>query len=239
MKIALVDDDAKFLAQTARLLEITLEQRGVRAEVSQFASAENLLARMSDDTLFDMYLIDVLMPGMDGIELGRRIRRGQPDAPLLFFTTSRDFAVEAIGIEAVSYVVKPFSHDAFAEALDRAFRRMATAKPSILKLKAQSGYANVPLRDFISAETNGHYMSVCLSGGISLTSRLSLQEMWERLQGDGDARFVRVGRQLIVNLAQVKNYSDGTLTLSNGQKFIVPRRSLPEVRSAFAHFYGA
>jgi len=238
MRIALVDDDVKFLAQTARLLEIILEQRGMRAEVAQFTSAEMLLARRSSDGPFDMYLLDVVMPGMDGIELGRKIRRDQPDVPLLFFTTSRDFAVEAIGIEAVSYVVKPFSHDAFAEALDRAFKRLATAKPSTLTLKAQTGYVNVPLRDFVCAETNGHYMTVCLSNGISLTTRLSLQEMLEKLQGDGDVRFVRVGRQLIVNLAQVKNYSDGKLTLSNGRKFIVPRRSLSEVRSAFERFYG-
>lgn len=237
MKIALVDDDVKFLAQVARLLEIILEQRGTRAEVSQFPSAEKLLARMSGGTSFDMYLLDVVMPGMDGIELGRKIRRDQPEVPILFFTTSRDFAVEAIGIEAVSYVVKPFSHGAFAEALDRGFKRLATATPPVMTLKAQGGYVNIPLRDFVYTETTGHYTTVHAANGHPLTTRLSMQEMWERLEAD--VRFVRVGRQLIVNLAQVKNYSDGTLVLSDGQKFVVPRRSLSEVRNAFARFYGA
>jgi len=237
MRIALVDDDVKFLAQAARLLEIILEHRRTRAEVVQFASAEKLLARLSSGESFDMYLLDVVMPGMDGIGLGRRIRRTQPDAPILFFTTSRDFAVEAIGIEAVSYVIKPFAHEAFAEALERAFRRLATIQPTALMLRGQDGYANVPLRDLVSAEANGHYLSVCLSNGRPLTTRLSLQELWGKLEGD--ERFVRVGRQLIVNLAQVKSYSNGVLSLSDGKRFVVPRRSLAEVKTAFARFYGA
>jgi len=237
MRIALVDDDVKFLARTARLLEILLERRRTQAEVVQYSSADRLLARLSDGRVFDVYLLDVVMPGIDGIELGRRIRRNQPDAPLLFFTTSRDFAVEAIGIEAVGYVIKPFSRDAFAEALERAFRRLANSRSPMLMLKTSDGYANVPLRDLVSAEANGHYLSVCLSGGRPLTIRLSLQELWEKLEGD--VRFVRVGRRQIVNLAQVMNYSDGTLSLSNEKKVAVPRRSRAEVKSAFARFYGA
>jgi len=237
MRIALVDDDVKFLAQTARLLEIILEHRGTRAEVLRFESAGKLLAGRSQGGPFDMYLLDVVMPGTDGIELGRRIRRDQPDAPLLFFTTSRDFAVEAIGIEAVSYVIKPFTHEAFAEALERAFRRLETSRPPTLMLKGQDGYVNVPLQELVSVESDGHYLSVRQTGGRSLTVRLPLQEMWAKL--GGDVRFVRVGRQLIVNLAQVKNYTGGTLVLSNGGRFAVPRRSLSEVKAAFARFYGA
>jgi len=237
MRIALVDDDVKFLAQTARLLEILLDHRQTQAEVATFASADELLEALSDAP-FDMYLLDVVMPGMDGIALGRTIRRSQPDAPLLFFTTSRDFAVEAIGIEAVGYVVKPFTHEAFAEALERAFRRLETVKPPTLMLKTACGYVSMPLRDLVSAETNGHYTTVQVSDGHTRTTRLSQQELWKKLHGDGDVRFARIGRQLIVNFTHVKNYSDGKLTLSNGRKISVPRRSLSEVKRAFLRFYG-
>lgn len=237
MKIALVDDDVKFLAQTARLLEIVLEHRGMRAEISAFSSPEKLLAARTAGAAFDLYLLDVVMPGTDGIALGRIIRREQPDAPIVFFTTSRDFAVEAIGIEAVGYVLKPFAHDAFAEAIARAFKRLATAPSPTLMLKGQNGYVNVPLRDFAYAETNGHYTTVYAADGRSVTTRLSLQELWEKLEGD--VRFVRVGRPLVVNLAQVKSYSGGTLLLASGRKFPVPRRSLAEVKGAFARYYGA
>jgi len=220
--------------QTARLLEVLLEHRGERADMAQFASAEALLSQKTD---FDLYLLDVIMPGMNGIELAWKIRRKQPDAPIVFFTTSADFALESYSVHAVDYIVKPFSREAFDAAIDRAFRHLALVRPQTLMLKSLDGYEEVSLRDLVLAETNGHHTVLQAVNGRSVTLRMSAQELWDRLEGD--ERFVRVGRQLIVSLAQVKGFAEGTLVLSNGKKVAVPRRSLTEVKSAIARFYGA
>jgi len=234
MRIALVDDDADFLAQTARLLALDLERRGIQAEVAAFASAEKMLTA-KPSAVFDMYLLDVMMPGMDGIELARRIRRVQFDAPIVFFTTSKDFALESYSVRASGYVVKPFTHEAFAAALDVAFRWLGAARPEVVPLKTSAGFVNLELKDFVYAETDGHFVIVHTLDRRIVTVRLSVQVLWEQL--GSDARFVRVGRQLLVNLARTKNFADGKITLATGETFAVPRRAISEVKDAFLRFY--
>jgi len=234
MRIALVDDDVDFLAQTARLLALDLERRGMQAEVAAFASAEKMLAA-KPSAAFDMYLLDVMMPGRNGIELACAIRRVQSDAPIVFFTTSKDFALESYSVRASDYVVKPFTHEAFAAALDAAFRYLSAARPQVVALKTLAGIVNLELKDFVYAETDGHFVIVHTLDRRTVTVRLTVQELWEKL--GGDARFVRVGRQLLVNLARAKNFADGKITLATGETFAVPRRAIPEVRDAFLRFY--
>jgi len=237
MRIALVDDDVKFLAQTARLLEIMLEHRGMRAEIMQFASVEKLLARLSVGEPFDMYLLDVVMPGIDGIGLGRRIRRNQPDVPIIFLTTSKDFALESYSVHAVDYIVKPFGHEAFARAIEFALKNLATVRPVLLGLRVQEGIVNIRVQNIVYAEADGHNKVVHVTGERPLTTRLTLQELWEKL-GE-DERFVQIGRQLIVNLAHVRKYANGTLVLSDGKRLSVPRRLISQVKESFSKFYGA
>jgi len=234
MRIALVDDDADFRAQTARMLLLLLDERRTQAQISSFDSAEGILA---DGTEFDIYLLDVMMPGMNGIELARHIRRKQPEAPIVFFTTSTDFALESYSVDAADYVVKPFTCDVFARALARAFRRRTTVRPAGLLLKDSGELVRLPFADIVFAKADGHYQVVQLADGRSRIVSQSLQELWEKLAGD--VRFVRIGRTLIVNLAHVTSVSGGTLLMADGRSFPVPRRVFAEVKDALLRFYCA
>jgi len=235
MRIALVDDDLDFLAQTARMLALALEERGMTARVDRFASAGALLA--ASDGAFDLYFLDILMPGENGIELARRIRRSQPEAPIVFFTTSPDFALESYAVEASGYVVKPFSRAAFERAFDRACQHLSAVRPSCLTLKSEGGYVNVPTKEIVFVEAGGRYQVAHVLSGRTLVVHQSMQDLEEKLEGD--SRFLRVGRQVIVNLAQVTDFTGSTLTVVGGKKISVPRRALTEVRASFRAFFSA
>jgi len=233
MRIALADDDADFLAQVARTLSFLLEERGVDAEVVSFASAEELQSAKGKS--FDIYFLDVVMPGTDGVELARRIRREQPDAPIVFLTTSKEHSLEAYSVHAADYVVKPLANDVLAAALDRAIRQLALVRPAELTLKGAAGVVRLSAADIVFAEAADHYQVVHTVGSGSHTFGLSMQGLWEKLAGD--VRFVRVGRQLIVNLEHVASIGGGVLTLSDGRALPVPRRVVPGLKSAFVRFY--
>jgi len=238
MRIAIVDDNVEFLAQTARTLQLLLDERGVvSAEVGCFASADELLVDWEKGLSYDLYFLDVIMPGQDGIALGRRIRARQREAPIFFFTTSRDFAVEAFALEATGYVLKPFSQDAFAQAVDRALRALPKSRLGHLVFKSDTGIVRLAFADVAFSETVGHFQIVNAIDARSFVTRLVLQDLWDKLKDDG--RFVRVGRRLIVNLEHVVNLDGMRLVLAGGHSLAVPRRLWAEVKAYFMRFYGA
>jgi len=240
MRIALVDDDENFRSQTAQTLKLLLDERGMVADVSSFTSAEELLAASSGgsekpETVFDLYLLDLILPKMDGMALARRIREKQPEAPIVFFTTSPEFALESYSVGAADYVVKPFERELFNRALDRAFRQLAEVRPADWVVRTSEGAVRLRLADVVFAEAAGHYQVVHFAGGGTQVLSLSLQGLWEKLAGD--VRFVRVGRQCVVNLAYVVALGEGELKLADGQTRPVPRRQMAEVRAAFMRYF--
>jgi len=157
MRIAICDDDESFGVQTVRLTEETLALRDVEAEVACFADAEALLAARAKGSAYDIYFLDIYLPGMDGINLAVKIRETQPDAPVVFLTTSEEHALGANSIDAVHYLVKPFEPRRFVCALDRALALLPRAEQETLLVKAVEGVQEaLSLGDIVSVESEGH-----------------------------------------------------------------------------------
>jgi len=232
MRIAICDDDESFCAQTVRLAEETLALRDVEAEVERFADAETLLAARAKGTAHDIYFLDIYLPGMDGIDLAEKIRETQPDAPVVFLTTSEAHALEANALDAVHYLVKPFEPRRFVRALDRALALLPQAEQETLLVKAVEGTQEVlSLGDIVSVTSDGHYECLRLTDGRLVRSRLSSTELWERLAPSG--LFVRAGKGHMLGLRHVRTLASAGVVMKDGATVAVSRRALPEVREAF------
>jgi len=234
LKIVLCDDDAYFRARLLHCLEQALDARGLAAEVKTCVDAESLIPLLEAGETFDVYLLDVIMPGQTGIDLARHVRRRQPEAPILFFTTSEDYALEAFSVGATHYVVKPFEPAQFEAALDRALAHLPSKPPLPVVLKTARGLESFEVMDVVSAETSGHLQNIALRDGRRLVVRMSGHELWRKLEPSGC--FVRAGVALIVNLAAICAMGSDRMELTNGQTFRVPRRVLPDVRTAFLRY---
>lgn len=234
MNIALCDDNARFRAQTARSLEDILEKRGIEASVSKFASASGLLQAIADGQSFDVYLLDIVMPGMDGVTLARELRTISASAPILFFTTSSDYAVEAFALGAAHYVVKPFTREEFVAAIDRALAQVPRQTSKGIVLKSADGLVNVAFDDLVYSESDEHYQHVHLVDGREVFTRMSGAELWQHLE---PARhFVRAGLKYILNLRHFQSVGKGGVTLPDGTVIEIPRRALPDVKDAYLRF---
>lgn len=122
-KIALIEDDFNI----ARSLKIYLNSEGLH--VTHFETAEDYLA--SDVAIFDLYLIDINLVGMNGLDLCREIRRENNLTPILFITANENesVAVEALSIGSQDFIMKPFRS---AELLARIHLHLRARKPDLL-----------------------------------------------------------------------------------------------------------
>ena len=119
-RIAICDDTQKDLESIGDLAESYIADRAIDAEVMKY-SHPNELIEESEKTVFDCFLLDVYMPMMNGIEVGKELRKLGNKGEIIYLTTSDEFAVDAFTVQASNYLLKPVNKQIMNDALDRVF----------------------------------------------------------------------------------------------------------------------
>ena len=233
LHIALADDDTGELEHTGALVE---RWRGAPARVAAFSSARSLLAAMDAGAAFDLYLLDVVMPEMDGIELGRAIRERDAGGAIIYLTTSPDFALDSFAVWPLQYLLKPVDTARLHEALDRADALRKRRNEGAL-VHTVGGDVFLPFDDILYAEKYGRCVRyICrerLIEGVSL--RGSFREAVEPLLADG--RFLLCGSNLAVNLTALTMVNKEGAVFSGGTRLALTRTPCATLRAAWLRHY--
>lgn len=203
LKALIVDDEALARSRMrSLLLDCVSPKVAVEGEAAHAAQALALLAHQS----FDVVLLDIHMPGTDGLALAQQIA-GRPDAPAVVFVTAHaGHAVRAFDLEAVDYVTKPVRLSRLMLALQKVERRVAatralqpdTAVPS-LTIQDRGRTERVPLSEVVYLKAELKYVTV-RTADRNLILDGSLSELEER----HGAFFVRVHRNALVARRRVR-----------------------------------
>lgn len=118
MYIAVCDDQVEELTALTGLLEQWQAERRIPLRCRAFRSAGNMLDAARHER-FTLYLLDVMMPGIDGMEAAREIRTFDAAAEIVFLTSSPGFAYESYGVRALEYLLKPISGKLLFPVLDK------------------------------------------------------------------------------------------------------------------------
>jgi len=131
-KVMLVDDDADFLSTLVKRL------RRRRLDATDVNSSEEALARLEQDP-FDVVILDVKMPGMDGIEALREIKKRHPLLEVILLTGHADVevAIEGMELGAFDYLVKPAEIDELLYKIQDAHKRKSIQEAKIRNLERE------------------------------------------------------------------------------------------------------
>ena len=128
MRIAVCDDDALSRQQVLRFLDEYIARNNGILTVSVFDRATALTEAVARFGSFDIYLLDILMPGMNGIQLGLQLRRSDSEGKILYLTSGPEFAYESYQVQAFDYLLKPVDKERLFASLDRALRAIGNRK---------------------------------------------------------------------------------------------------------------
>ena len=112
MKIAICDDDRQELSHILSLLDSYQAQQHVTFTICPFHDSRKLADTLSE-TQYNLYLLDIIMPEITGMELAKEIRSFDKAADIIFLTTSPEYAVESYTVKATNYLMKPIVPDRF------------------------------------------------------------------------------------------------------------------------------
>lgn len=241
IRVLVVDDEAP----ARQRLRLMLEEMGDVALAGEAADAGEALQMVQAEPP-EVVLLDIRMPGMDGIELARHLA-SLPTPPAVIFTTAFDqYAMEAFDAQAVDYLLKPIRRQRLADALRRA-RRPTRAQLGALRLADASeagpdrGRAHIaarlgdrleliPVHDIHYFQADAKYVAVHHGAGEVL-----VDEPLKDLESEFADDFVRVHRNALVNLRYVeaveKTRQGGhVVRIQGGAQVAISRRHLRQVR---------
>ena len=216
-RIAVCDDRAAEAEAIQTLLERYAAQKKLTFLISLYGSGSALVSAHEDEGAhFDLLLLDVLMGQSNGMDAAARLRRGGVRTPLVFFTASRDYAVESYEVDAAGYLVKPVQYEKLSAVLDKIFSRIQCPR---LALHIHSGIRYYYYDEILFFESRDHTTYVTLESGDSLRCTETLAALETELARD--PRFYRCHRGYLVNLDHIQRMED-VFVLTGGHR--VPYR---------------
>ncbi len=197
MKVAIVDDEIVFRNTLKEYIERFSEEKGIRMEVEEFVSADNLLAVYR--TQFDIIVLDIDLPGTNGMEAAKRIRQKDQGVVLFFITNIAQYAINGYDVEAAGYMVKPLEYYDFLLKFSRAAKRAMERGNYEIIIDTVDGQRKVKVSDILYIEIFSHYLIYHLLGG-ECKGRGKISEQEELL---APYYFCRVHKSFLVNLRYV------------------------------------
>ena len=196
-----------------------------------FSDGRELLRAASEGTDYDLLFLDIMMPGLSGMELARELGRLAPDTPVVFLTDSDAYAVEAFSVRALHYILKPMTEAALRECLRRLEERQGERRR--VHILSPSGVQQMLFADEIQyAQSDAHYYDVHMKDGSVVKARMTQSEIRSTL---GDA-FLLISRGLLVNVEFIRQLGPKSCVLKDGREILLSRKNADEIHAAYAEY---
>jgi len=231
LKIAVCDDEQTYLDKTRVMLEQYAAAHNMELTIEAISNPSALLDSIEAGDLYDIYLLDIYMPGVSGMSVATDLRSKGVRSPIIFLTSSTEHAVEAFGVDATHYLLKPYTQPNFFAAMDKAMQSIASHTEESIVLKIGGEYQNVPVAHILYCEAADNYQRLWMKDGTELLARMTASELYDLLESFGC--FHRCGRAYILNLNHVTKVTVSSAVLKTGRELPLPRGTVAGLRSAF------
>lgn len=160
----------------------------------------------------DIILLDINMPALNGIEFSRLLTQ---KTNIIFTTAYSDYAVEGFNLNAVDYLLKPFSFQRFKQAIDKAMLFMRTIEKnaeSYITLRVNYSLVNINTDAILFIEGLDDYLKLYLTDQKPLVVRMTMKSMLEKLPAD---KFIRVHRSYIIPISKISSVRNKIIRIND------------------------
>jgi len=238
LKIAVCDDNITELKVTEQfLIRYSALKKSDDIHIKAFPFPDDLIEKICNGERYDIYILDIVMPEVSGIDIGGQIRKNDENAYIIYLTSSEDYALKSYRVRAFQYLLKPLSEKELHLALNDALRRMDRENALRFSVTTADGIEVVPYHQLVSAEYCNHTVKVSLPDGKvvkSCVTRVPFEIVIKDLLRD--PRFMRCHNSFLINMQHVKMISNRDLSMDNGTLVPVAAAKHKQVKETYLDY---
>lgn len=213
IRIAIVDDFPESISQISRITEDFIQKSGIGYLIRAYESPAELLFDLDQGKYYDLYLLDVQMPGTNGIEVAREIRGKYFDPDIIYVTDYIEYSPQAFEVNAFRYIPKIKLREKLPEALEVMLLKLKDRKCSSYIIRHYLDVIILQCRDIYYLKKEGKYVEFCCGQGTE-RERTTLKAVLSKLPPE---EFVEIGRGHAVNICHVMCLRQREIHLRNGE----------------------
>lgn len=162
----------------------------------------------------DLLFLDINMPSLSGLELYKAVRQ---NTMAIFTTAYSEHAVEGFNLNAVDYLLKPFTFERFLQAVNKAqeyytfLHQKETADPQDLFVRAEYSLVKLRIADILFIEGLGDYLKIFVQDMKPVITRMTMKSISEKLPRE----FMRVHRSFIVPFSRIRQVRNKVIFIDN------------------------
>jgi DNA-binding LytR/AlgR family response regulator len=225
LQIAVCDDCNNELLQIKQIVEEFKASHVFQYNIKcdSFSSGLDLLMAMENGKSYDIYILDVVLPLMTGIEVAAEIRKLNNISKILFLSSSHEFAVDSYKVNAFYYLLKPIKEEEIMPILEKACFDIVNNKENEIIVKGKRSLTKISLHNLEYTEVLGRKLFFHLTGGEVLESLGTMIQLENEVLSD--KRFIKPHRSYIVNMDCIRRITNkDIITISN--KFVPISREI-------------
>lgn len=233
INIAIVDDNRVDLNEEVQITEEYFRKKGLLCRVEPFEDPDWMIRGLKEEQ-YDIYIMDIRMEKMDGIEAAKRIRAEYPEPIIIFATNYQEYAIEAYEVNTWRYIQKRKLKEKLTEAYDALLPRLLEQENEVYVIEKKSNVEKIFYDDIYYMEKDERYTVIHCRNGQKKRVRKAIGDVYQELATE---EFIRLSKGFIVNLRHVMSMQDHCILLRNGETVVVGASKLTEVRQRIASYW--
>ena len=184
---------------------------------------------------FDITILDILMPGENGIEIARNIRASGTDTEIIFLTSSPEYAVDSYEVKAQNYLLKPVTEEKFFASIDSILAELDEKDTaSFIIYTTEKQYSRIRVSSLVYGEVTHRTITLHLADQTMISAVMTFTEFQDILKAYPD--FIYPHRSYAVNMHYIQYVTKSDIILTDGQKIPLSRNNYTKISEQFLNF---
>ena len=234
LRISICDDEQDIVSKVQEVTERFFRTHCIDCDIHAYQQGDNLQYDLQDGISYDLFLLDIEMPQMGGMDLAQEISASFPASKIIFITSHLEYAVKAYEYSVFRYIPKNMLEEKLQAALEDFYKLYGLERSSYYMVKVKNHVEQLSYREILYILKEGKYAVFHLRNGQEVSVRRTLSQVYTEI---GQEYFYLADRGCIINLANVTGMDGENIIMPDGQRITISKSGVTEFKSILLRFW--